>query len=133
MSETARAEAALPEQADRAALARVVCGLFDHWGLTQREAAGLLGLSTANRSTLAGYRRGKPLAPNRDLLDRVGHLLGIHKSLRILFPHDRALAYAWPKTPNTRLDGATPVEHMLEHGFMGVVSVRHLLDVERGR
>ena len=62
----------------------------------------LLGLSTQSRSTIARYRRGEPLADSADLLARAGHLLGIHKALRILFPHDRDLAYRWVSTPNRR-------------------------------
>ena len=68
----------------------------------------LLGLSTQSRSTIARYRRGEPLADSADLLARAGHLLGIHKALRILFPHDRDLAYRWVSTPNRRF-GARPL------------------------
>jgi len=79
----------------RSRLAAMVTKLLDHWSLTTAEQAEALGLSAASRSTLGRYRSGEPLADNRDLLDRAGHLLGIHKSLRILFPHDRDLAYRW--------------------------------------
>ena len=120
-------------QEDRVALAGMVTQLFDHWGLKQSECAELLGLSPTNRSAIAGYRHGNPVAPNRDLIERIGHLLGIHKSLRILFPHDRDLAYAWLKTPNKKLAGHAPVEHIGENGFLGLVSVRQMLDVQRGR
>ena len=73
----------------------MVTQLFELWRLSVGEQAALLGLSADNRSTLARYRKGDPLADSRDLLDRAGHLLGIHKSLRILFPHDRELAYRY--------------------------------------
>jgi hypothetical protein len=65
------------------------------------------------------------------LLDRVGHLLGIHKSLRILFPHDRDLAYRWMTTPNRRL-GGRPVDVALDRGFEGLLALRRYLDFERG-
>jgi hypothetical protein len=115
----------------RERLARMVMQLFDHWSLTTTEQAGLLGLSADNRSTLARYRKGDPLADSRDLLDRVGHLLGIHKSLRILFPHDRDLAYRWMTTPNRRL-GGRPVDVALDRGFEGLLALRRYLDFERG-
>ena len=109
----------------------MVSRLLEHWQLPAAEQAELLGLSAGNRSTLARYRRGEPLADSRDLLDRAGHLLGIHKSLRILFPHDRDLAYRWMSTPN-RLLGARPVDIVIQYGFEGLLSIRRYLDHERG-
>jgi hypothetical protein len=123
------ADLSLRETRER--LARMVMQLFDHWQLTTAEQANLLGLSADNRSTLARYRKGDPLADSRDLLDRVGHLLGIHKSLRILFPQDRDLAYRWMTTPNRRL-GARPVDIVAERGFEGLLAIRRHLDFERG-
>lgn len=117
----------------RARLARMVTQLFEHWGLAAADQAQLLGLSSQSRSAIAGYRRGEPLADNADLLARAGHLLGIHKALRILFPHDRDLAYRWITTPNRRFDGATPLGVIQCHGFEGMLAVRRYLDFERGR
>lgn len=138
MSRAQPREAAAEEAVDlhsreaRERLARMVAQLLEHWGLTTAEQAALLGLSPDNRSTLARYRQGAPLADSRDLLDRAGHLLGIHKSLRIIFPQDRDLAYRWMATPNRRL-GARPVDVVLEHGFEGLLALRRYLDFERGR
>lgn len=115
----------------RERLARMVTRLFELWLLSTTEQAALLGLSADNRSTLARYRKGDPLADSRDLLDRAGHLLGIHKSLRILFPQDRDLAYRWMTTANRRL-GARPVDVVIQRGFEGLLAVRRYLDFERG-
>lgn len=125
------AAADLKTRETRERLARMVTRLFEHWQLSATEQAALLGLSADNRSTLARYRKGDPLADSRDLLDRVGHLLGIHKSLRILFPHDRDLAYRWMTTPNRRF-GARPVDIVVAHGFEGLLALRRYLDFERG-
>lgn len=115
----------------RSRLAAMVTKLLDHWSLTAVEQSALLGLSTTSRSTLARYREGEPLADSRDLLDRAGHLLGIHKSLRILFPYDRDLAYGWMTQFNRRL-GARPVDLIAERGFEGLLAVRRYLDFQRG-
>lgn len=117
----------------RERLARMLVTLLDHWDLSPADQAALLGLSSQSRSTLARYRRGEPLADSADLLARAGHLLGIHKALRILFPHDRDLAYRWVGTPNRRFGGAPPLEIMRRHGFEGILAVRRYLDFERGR
>jgi transcriptional regulator with XRE-family HTH domain len=116
----------------RGRLAAMVTRLLDHWDLTAAEQAELLGLSSGSRSTLARYRSGEPLADSRDLLDRAGHLLGIHKSLRLLFPHDKDLAYRWMTQPNRRL-GARPVDLIIELGFEGLLAVRRYLDFQRGQ
>lgn len=116
----------------RGRLALMVTRLLDHWELTAAEQAEVLGLSAACRSTVSRYRSGEPLADSRDLLDRAGHLLGIHKSLRLLFPRDRDLAYGWMTQPNRRL-GARPVDLVIEHGFEGLLAVRRYLDFQRGQ
>jgi hypothetical protein len=85
---------------DRGALAKMVMNLLDHWKLTTEEQAALLGIATSNRAALSNYRSGKPIGTSRDQLERVGHLLGIHKNLRLLFPQNRDLAYRWMSTRN---------------------------------
>ena len=128
--------AGYPDLHDREArtrLAKLVVALFDRWALSAADQAALLGLSPGSRSTLARYRRGEPLADSADLISRAGHLLGIHKSLRIIFPHDRDLAYRWMAAPNRRFDGASPLEIIKRYGYEGMLAVRRYLDFERGR
>ncbi len=117
----------------RASLAKMIMNLFEHWGLKTEDQAFLLGLSPKARTSLARYRKGKPFADNQDLLDRAGHLLGIHKSLRLIFPHNRELAYHWVTQPNKRFDNKAPLDIMKEHRFEGLLAIRRYLDFERGR
>ena len=116
----------------RKRLARMIMRLFAHWQISTAEQARLLGLSPSCRTTLSRYRAGNPLADNMDLLARVGHLLAIHKSLRILFPYDRDLAYAWVSQPSSRFEGQRPLDLMTQ-GYEGLLAVRRYLDFERGR
>ena len=122
----------LHQRGNRERLARMVVRLFDHWQVSAPDQASLLGLSPDSRATVARYRKGEPLADNTDLLARAGHLLGIHKALRILFPHDRDLAYRWVTTPNRRFGDRMPLETMTQ-GYEGILAVRRYLDFERGR
>jgi len=122
----------LHARTSRERLAKMVVSLLEHWKLPPNDQAALLGLSPQSRSTIARYRRGEPLADSSDLLARAGHLLGIHKALRIIFPHDRDLAYRWVGAPNARF-GTTPLEIMKRHGYEGILAVRRYLDFERGR
>jgi len=122
----------LKTRESRTQLARMIVQLLDHWQLNATDQSLLLGLSSQSRSTLARYRRGEPLADSADLLARAGHLLGIHKALRILFPHDRDLAYRWVSAPNRRFGERAPLE-IMKQGFEGLLAVRRYLDFERGR
>ena len=123
----------LHSRASRERLARLVAQLLERWQVSAGDQATLLGLSTNSRSSVARYRRGEPLADSPDLLARAGHLLGIHKALRIVFPHDLELAYRWVSAPNRRFGGEPPLAIMRRHGYEGILAVRRYLDFERGR
>ena len=117
---------------DRGALAKMVMVLFDHWSLTTEDQAAMLGIAPGNRSTLGRYRKGEPIGTGRDQYERVGHLLGIHKDLRLLFPQNRDLVYRWMTTRNKAFSNRTPVEVVKEWGFVGLLTVRGYLDRARG-
>lgn len=120
-----------PAAEDRGALARMVMTLLDHWQLPTEDQAALLGLAPSNRAALARYRKGEPIGTSRDQFERVGHLLGIHKNLRLLFPHDRDLAYRWMTTRNKAFDNLSPTEVVSRWGFTGLLMVRAYLDRAR--
>src|SRR3989304_5053148 len=106
----------LHQRGNRERLARMGVSLFDPWQGSAPDQASLLGL----------------LPDIPDLLARAGHLLGIHKALRIMFPHDRDLAYRWVTTPNRRFGDRMPLETM-KQAYEGILAVRRFLDFERGR
>jgi hypothetical protein len=117
---------------NRTRLTQMIIRLFDHWELPAKDQAALLGLSTEGRTTMSRYRKGSAFADNQDLLGRAGHLLGIHKSLRLIFPHNIDLAYRWISQRNRRFDNTTPLDIMTQ-GYEGLLAVRRYLDFERGR
>lgn len=126
------AERELTTSHDRGALAKMVMALLEHWKLSTEDQAALLGIASSNRAALSNYRSGKPIGTSRDQFERVGHLLGIHKSLRLLFPQNRDLAYRWMTTRNKAFDNLTPVDVVKEWGFTGLLMVRGYLDRTRG-
>lgn len=117
---------------DRGALAKMVMALLDHWALPTEDQAALLGIAASNRAALTRYRKGEPIGTSRDQFERVGHLLGIHKNLRLLFPQNRDLAYRWMSTRNKAFDNLTPVQVVKDWGFAGLLMVRAYLDRARG-
>ena len=118
---------------DKGALAQMVMTLMDHWQLDTEDQLTLLGLAPGNRAALARYRKGDPIGSSRDQYERVGHLLSIHKSLRLLFPRQRELAYVWMNTPNRAFEHRTPVALVRDWGFAGLLAVRAYLDRARER
>ena len=118
---------------DRGKLSKMVTTLFDHWQLPNKDQLSLLGAAPENRALLTRYRAGEPIANDRDKLERVGLLLGIHKSLRLLFPQNRDLAYRWMTTPNRAFDNATPTQVIDQQGMIGLYMVRTYLDHHRGK
>jgi Protein of unknown function (DUF2384) len=120
------------KEVDRGALAKMVMQLLDHWDLSTEDQLALLGLAPNNRSALSRYRHGDPIGVGVDQYARVGHLLGIHKNLRILFPRNKEQLYGWIKTKNRAFENRTPVEVVKEFGFMGLLMVRSYLDRARG-
>lgn len=111
----------------RKSLSKLMMRLFDLWGLTLKEQAQILGYSANSQSVIRGYRSGKPLANKEELVLRVGILLGIQKSLKLLIPNDRDLAHSWISQPNRAFGDQRPLDVMLD-GYEGLLKVRSYLE-----
>lgn len=124
----------VPEK-ERATLAKAFFSLADHWGLTLKEQAQLLGWDYENKRTkMDTMRRGQAaLESDTDKIERVIDLINIHKCLRVLFPYDRQAVYAWVKVPRDRFGGHSALEIMLQDGHYGIAAIRHYLEHERTR
>lgn len=122
----------LTTEESRSALAKLLTNLFAKWNLSTAEQLNLLGLSPTSRAMLARYRRGGALANSRDMLDRAGWLLSIHKALRLLFPRNENIRYTWVKRRNRDFDNYTPLEVMMHEGIIGIAKISRYLDMERG-
>jgi hypothetical protein len=117
----------------RGALAKMVIKLFNLWRLSTADQLELLGLSPKSRTLLAKYARGDVLPESRDVLDRVGLLLSIHKSLRLLYPFNADIRHSWVNRRNTAFANLTPLAVMKEQGIIGFARVARYLDYYRGR
>ena len=117
------------DEATSKRLTKLIMKLFSLWKLTYEEQAVLLGLSSGSHASIHRYKRGESfIRLNQDTYDRIRFLLGIHKTLRILFPENLALAYAWIKSPNAQFNDHTPLSVAIQRGFLGVVSVYDYLE-----
>ena len=116
----------------RRKLARMVTRLFELWELPTADQLELLGLSRTSRAQLSKYRKGGALPSSRDMLDRIGWLLSIHKSLRLLYPRNENIRYTWIKRRNQILDDQRPLDIMKHQGLIGIARVARYLDYIRG-
>jgi hypothetical protein len=115
----------------RSRQALLITRLFDQWNLNTDDQLNLLGLSQKSRATLGRYRKGNPLSPSRDMQDRAGWLLSIHKALRLLYPHNPQLRLSWISRRNKAFNNLTPLELMKEEGLIGIAKVARYLDFLR--
>lgn len=101
------------------------------WELTTADERGLLGWPPS--STFHKYKSGAPGALSFDTLTRLSLVLGIYKSLGVLYP-EPALANRWVKMPNTNpaFGGRPALALMIDGGLDGLYRVRRLLDSRRG-
>lgn len=122
----------LSKQSSRKKLATLTIRLFDKWNLSSTEQLGLLGLSPTSRKMLSDYRKGNALPNSRDMLDRIGWLLSIHKALRLLYPKNEDIRYSWVKRRNQLLNNERPIDIMQEQGIIGIAKISRYLDHLRG-
>jgi hypothetical protein len=64
----------------------------------------------------------------REEYERVGHLLGIHRSLCLLFPRNRDVVYGWMEMCDRAFGGMTSVEAIKGYWFARLMVVRAYLD-----
>jgi len=116
----------------RKKLALMVTRLFELWNVTTADQLELLGLSRTSRAQISKYRNGGAVPSSRDMLDRIGWLLSIHKSLRLLYPRNENIRYTWVKRRNRVLDDQRPLDIMTYQGLIGIARVARYLDFLRG-
>ncbi len=104
--------------------------LADKWDLSVEQRCILLG---CKESTYYKWKRNPDIKIDRDKLERISYLLGIHKSLRILFTDPRSI-YGWIKKPNDAplFNGQSALDRMLSGRVADLYEVRKYLDAERG-
>jgi hypothetical protein len=126
-SDAAVADAVISD-AEAAAALRAVVKLFALWGLTDQQAADLLDLPVR---TYRRWKVGEAGRIGRDGRARLSTLLGIHKSLRLIFA-EPARGYGWVKAPNEAFGGKSALAVMLGGELSDLNRVRAYLDAERG-
>ncbi|MEQ8348112.1 MAG: DUF2384 domain-containing protein [Sneathiellaceae bacterium] len=126
-------------RADRARVSgaglRTFRNIADRWRLTEPQRIAILG--EPPRSTYHSWMKkaqegDSPTLP-LDTLLRISGILGIHKSLEILFA-EQAQALTWLSGAHagTVFQGAPPVSFIVDGALDGILTVRRYLDAWRG-
>jgi hypothetical protein len=103
-------------------------GLAELWQLSTEDQLLLLG--SPGRSTFFKWKKEGGTIP-RDTVERVSHLLAIHKALEILLPDIRA-ADGWVRRPNGFFNDQSALDVMRGGQVMDIYRVRQYLDAQRG-
>lgn len=104
--------------------------LAAQWGLSNPEAAALLGVSQSTWERTKRGDRSEPLT--QDQLTRVSALVGTFKGLHLLFAD--AMADRWPQLRNNGplFGNKRPIDAMIEGGIPRMLEVRRYIDAVRG-
>ena len=134
---TLYAPAAFPNLGDREerrrlspAALRAFFNISKHWELRDQDARRLLG--GVSNGTYYSWKSGATVELKPDMLLRISYLIGIFKSLNILF--SLPLADRWVQLPNSNeiFQNRTPLAYMLSGEAPAMDTVRRLLDARRG-
>ncbi len=99
------------------------------WGLSNGEAAALIGVSA---SSFDRIKRGARPTLSQDQLTRVSALIGIFKGLHLLFRDSTADEWVRRQNIGPLFDRRTPVEAMIDGGIPKMLDVRRYVDAVRG-
>jgi len=119
---------------DRSRLSNVALKAFlaivARWGLSNSEAAALLGVSDSTWDRIKKGTWGQPLS--QDQMTRASAAIGVYKGLHLLFAD--SMADRWPKLPNRGpiFQRLSPVDAMIEGGIPAMLETRRYVDAVRG-
>jgi hypothetical protein len=104
--------------------------LAKDWRIKDDDARELLG--GLSSSAFYEWRKSPDRVLEVDRITRISFLIGIYKSLHIIYGDK--LADQWVSMPNQNaiFSGQTPLQFMLSGGFLAMYTVRGLLDARRG-
>jgi hypothetical protein len=104
--------------------------LVEAWSVRENDARELLG--GLSSSSYYDWKKNPDRVLEVDRITRISYLVGIYKSLHILYGDE--LADRWVTLPNKNIifGGRTPLAYMLGGGLLAMQTVRKLVDARRG-
>jgi hypothetical protein len=92
---------------------KVFFALTDRWGCSSYQQRVLLG--SIGATTLYRYRRLPSIRLSQKTLQRISHLMGIHRALTTIFGDNDDRIYGWVKSPNmvSPFNGQSALQYMM--------------------
>jgi hypothetical protein len=100
------------------------------WKLRDEDARELLG--GLSSSTFYEWKKNPERVLEVDRITRISYLLGIYKSLHIIYGDKLADEWVGLANSNVIFSGRTPLTFMIAGGMLAMQTVRQLLDARRG-
>jgi len=104
--------------------------LASAWKLRDDDARELLG--GLSSSTYYEWKKQPERVLEVDRITRISYLLGIYKSLHIIYGEKLADEWVSLANRNSIFGGRTPLDYMTAGGILAMQTVRQLLDARRG-
>jgi hypothetical protein len=108
---------------------KVFFNIMRDWNVKNNDQRIILG--EPSDSTFYNWRKNQAKSLPRDTLERISYILGMYKSLGILFP-TREQADAWVAKPNSAFNNESALQVMLKGNMLNLITVRNYLDAQRG-
>ncbi|MCK5902684.1 MAG: DUF2384 domain-containing protein [Cocleimonas sp.] len=119
---------------EMASLSKAVMQYIDRWQLSNTEIIHVLGLDPKTRTRhLQHFRTGdKSLPQEKEVMQRIDHIVGIADALRTTFPFSEQMRLLWLRKPHRRFRKNTPLAVIMEKGVNGLMKVRIEVDCAYG-
>jgi hypothetical protein len=119
-----------PTQKELKVIAKAFWNLTKKYELTHEDIITILG-KKFDHKTIQKFKTAMELPEGHDFIMRAIHVLGIHNSLRIIYPHNDSLVYSWMKSKDRDLKNFSPIELIKESGIKSlsaIIFLRNQLD-----
>src|SRR5690554_1242046 len=105
-------------------------GICREWGCTEEEMMQMLG--GVSQSTLARYQAWPHVTLSQDTLERISYILGICKSLRVMYPTaERANRRVRLEISEPPFLGASALDFMAQGSMKHLMETRRYFDAKR--
>lgn len=105
-------------------------GICREWGCTEEEMMQMLG--GVSQSTLARYQAWPHVTLSQDTLERISYILGIYKSLRVMYPTaERANRRVRLEISEPPFLGASALDFMTRGSLEHLMETRRYFDAKR--
>ena len=110
-------------------ITKSVMKILDNWELDSFQIISILGLPDKTpKRNINKYRNNLSFPYEKEIFERLEHIIGISDALRTTFPRNQHMASGWLKTEHRRFNNKAPIEVIIQEGLNGLRKIRSELD-----